>query len=306
LLNAFPASTKRSYCPITAIVPAFERLEALLKTISIIQCCEPAPEEILVHVDGGNPEILEVLRWQHPEIQLLVSDHLIGPGGARNRLIAAAKHELVANFDDDSFPEQPDYFARVLRLFQEFPDAAMYSAASQDFEKEMPGPHAIAVSSGCGCVFRKSWHARTRGFVPLPIAYGMEETDISLQLHALGGLIVHDPQLHVKHDKPLPVDVTARVNATVIANMALLPYLRYPVLLWPMGLWQVLRRVLYVLSFGWSQGVWTGLQMIPSHLAAHRAEIARVTYAALVSWFFLRLRPRPLKDATIPAQTACH
>lgn len=287
-------------------MPAFERVEPLLKTISLIKSCEPAPEEILVHIDGGSPAVLEALRQQYPEIQVLVSDQLLGPGGARNRLIGEAKHELVANFDDDSFPNQQDYFARVLRLAQEFPEAAMYSAASQDFEKEMPGPHAISVSSGCGCVFRKSWHARTRGFVPLPIAYGMEETDISLQLHALGGVIVHAPDLHVKHDKPLPVEVSARTNATVIANMALLPYLRYPVLLWPVGLWQVMRRVVYVINSGWPQGVWTGIQMIPSHFAAHRDEVSRVSYSSLLSWFFLRLKPRPLAPRPIAfASPAC-
>lgn len=280
-------------------MPAFERVDALLKTISIIHQCEPAPEEILVHADGGNPEVLEALRKHWPEIRVLVSAQLIGPGGARNRLIAAAKNELVANFDDDSFPDQPDYFARVLRLAEQFPDAAMFSAASQDFEKEMAGPHAIAVSSGCGCVFRQSWHARTRGFVPLPIAYGMEETDISLQLHALGGVIVHAPDLHVKHDKPPPLEVSARTNATVIANMALLPYLRYPVLMWPAGIWQVLRRVMYVVSSGWPHGVWAGIQMIPSHLAKHREEVCRVSHAALASWFLLRLRPRALK--VVPA-----
>lgn len=293
MLNAPPSYL--SACPITAIVPAYERVESLLKTLSIIQQCEPAPEEIIVHADGSNPAVLEAVSQHYPKIQVLQSRDLIGPGGARNRLIHAARHELVANFDDDSFPDQPDYFARVLRLAREFPDAAIYSAASQDFEKAMLGPHAIAVSSGCGCVFRKSWHAKTRGFVSLPIAYGMEETDISLQLHALGGMIVHAPDLHVKHDKPPPLEVSALTNATVIANMALLPYLRYPVLLWPAGIWQVLRRVMYVVSSGWSHGVWAGIQMIPRHLAAHRDEVARVSYRSLLSWFVLRLHPRPLK-----------
>ncbi|MFM2169256.1 MAG: hypothetical protein RIS79_3627 [Verrucomicrobiota bacterium] len=280
-------------------MPACLRVQALLKTLSIIQRCNPAPEEILVHADGGSSAILAAMTEHFPAVRVLVSDHLLGPGGARNRLIAAAQHELVANFDDDSFPDQPDYFARVLRLAREFPDAAMYSAASQDFEKAMPGPHAIAVSSGCGCVFRKSWHAKTRGFVSLPIAYGMEETDISLQLHALGGVIVHAPDLHVKHDKSPPVEVSAHLNAAVIANMALLPYLRYPVLMWPAGFWQVLRRVMYVINSGWCHGVWTGIQMIPGHLVAHRSEVARVSYRSLVSWFVLRLRPRPLSPLPV-------
>lgn len=287
------------------MVPACKRVEALLKTLGVIKSCVPCPDEVLVHVDGAAPAILRALAAHHPDVHVLTSSERIGPGGARNRLIQTARHELVANFDDDSFPDQPDYFARVLRLAADFPDAAMFSAASQDFEKAMPGPHAIAVSSGCGCVFHKSWHMRTRGFVPLPIAYGMEEVDISLQLHALGGIIVHDPDLHVKHDKEPPTEVSAETNAAVIANMALFPYLRYPPLLWPAGLWQVLRRVVYVVRAGWPQGVWRGIQMIPGRLGTHRHEVARVSYRALISWFALRLRPRPLSSPRLSSASSC-
>lgn len=256
-----------------------------------------------MHVDGATPEVLDALRLYHPDIRVLTSETLLGPGGSRNQLVAAARHELVANFDDDSFPDQTDYFGRIMTLAERFPDAAMFSAASQDFEKAMPGEHVIAVTSGCGCVFRKSWHARTWGFVPLPIAYGMEEVDISLQLHALGGVIVHDPGLHVKHDKSPPVEVSALANATVIANTALLPYLRYPPLFWVVGVWQVLRRVTYVLGAGWHRGVWAGIQMIPSYIRQHRVYVARVSHRALLTWFLLRLRPRLITANAAPASS---
>lgn len=265
-----------------------------MKTIREIQACCPAPAEILVHVDGASRLVLEALRQYHPEIRVLTSDQLLGPGGSRNRLVAEAKYELVANFDDDSFPDQIDYFGRILQTAALFPDAAIYSAASQDFEKQMPGYHVIAVASGCGCVFRKSWFLRTRGFVPLPVGYGMEEVDISLQLHALGGKIIHDPDLHVIHDKQPPTTVSAELNARVIANFALFPYLRYPMLIWPAGLWQVLRRVIYAIRSGWSKGVWEGVRIIPDQLSIHRDEVARVSYSAVLSWFVLRKRPKPI------------
>jgi GT2 family glycosyltransferase len=266
-------------------------VKELDKSLRIIKACKPSPQEILVHVDGADPSVLSMLEHHHPDVLLLSSERLLGPGGSRNRLIAAASHELVANFDDDSFPDQPDYFARVLETSEKFPAAAVISAASQQFEKAMPGCHVIAVASGCGCVFRKSWFEKTSGFVPLPIAYGMEEVDISLQLHALGGRIIHDPNLHVKHDKPPPVEVSAELNATVIANMALFPYLRYPRLFWPVGIWQVLRRCLYVVSMGWSAGVLHGLQMIPHHLQVHHHHQKRVSAPMMLSWLKLRLAP---------------
>ncbi len=290
-LIPFPNET---LCAISAIVPAWQRVEELLKTIRQIQACRPAPAEILVHVDGATPEVLEALRQHHPDIRVLTSETLLGPGGSRNRLVAAATHELVANFDDDSFPDQPGYFARILQTAALFPEAAMISASGQDFEKQMPGYHVISVVSGCGCVFRKSWFQRTRGFVPLPVAYGMEEVDISLQLHALGGRIIHDPGLHVKHDKLPPTEVRAELNARVIANFALLPYLRYPRCFWPVGLWQVLRRCLYMVSHGWSAGTLLGLRMIPDHLRLHRRYIGRVKSGPFVSWLRLRLCPQPI------------
>lgn len=279
------------------MIPACQRVDALLKTLRHIQSCVPAPAEILVHVDGASEAVLTELRQQHPDIRVLTSETLLGPGGSRNRLVAAASHELVANFDDDSFPDQPDYFARVMQTAALFPDAAMISAASQESEKQMPGCHVIAVASGCGCVFRKSWFQRTHGFVPLPVAYGMEEVDISLQLHALGGRIIHDPGLHVKHDKLPPTEVNAELNAQVIANFALLPYLRYPCLFWPVGLWQVLRRCLYMVARGWTAGTLQGLQRIPDHLRRHRNYVGRVKARHLVSWLWLRLSSKAVSPA---------
>lgn len=276
--------------PISVIIPAWRRVGALRKTLGVIHACDPAPSEILVHADSGEPTILRMVQEEFPEVVVLSSTDLLGPGGARNRLIAAAKHELVANFDDDSFPRHTDYFARVMMLAKCFPDAAMFSAASQEKEWRKAAFLKTAVPSGCGCVFRKSWFAQTTGFVPLPIAYGMEEVDIGLQLHALGGVIVHDPFLRVLHDHPSASTMDAGINAQVMANTALLPFLRYPWWLWPAGIWQVARRVLHCLLHGWTPGLAQGLRMIPSFLTDHRQQRQPVSALKVLSWLLLRHR----------------
>jgi GT2 family glycosyltransferase len=290
--------TETAVCPVSAIVPACRRKERLLETLRRIRACRPAPAEILVHVDGGDVEIVAAVEAFDPAIRVLTSEKLLGPGGSRNQLIAAAKNELVANFDDDSFPSHDDYFARVMQLAERFPEAAMFSAASQEKEWRSPQFQRIAVPSGCGCVFRKSWFERTQGFVPLPVAYNMEEVDIGLQLHAMGGVIVHDPLLRVVHEHVLEREINADINAQVLANTALFPFLRFPVWLWPVGAWSVLWRMLRLLAWGWTAGLLEGLRMIPDHLQRHKQFRREVVSPSLLSWLWLKRWPKDLGDAT--------
>jgi glycosyltransferase involved in cell wall biosynthesis len=282
---------------VSVVIPSWKRVQILRKTLSVIGRCDPSPAEVLVHVDGGEQEVLLMLKAEFPTVKVLSSETLLGPGGSRNRLIAAARHELVANFDDDSYPQHKDYFARVLDTADRFPDAAVLSSAGMESEWCKPEYMNLAVFSGCGCVFRKSWFGRTTGFVPLPIAYSMEEVDISLQLHALGGEIVHDPFLRVLHDRVLPDTVDAATNAHILANTALLPFLRYPMWLWGAGICQVARRVVHLFRRGWTNGLLDGLQMIPDHLARYKAYRRNVTSPALLRWLLLKQHSTSLGPA---------
>jgi GT2 family glycosyltransferase len=293
VLRSIPAYS----CQISCSIPPPARLEPLLTTLRRIQDCNPVPNEIVVHVDGGNEEIVAAVRGFNPAIRILTSSSLLGPGGSRNCLVTAAKHELVANFDDDSFPAQADYFARVLRLAERFPDAAMFSAASHAKEWESLQFQQIALPSGCGCVFRKSWFERVPGFVPVPVAYNMEEVDIGLQLHAVNGMIVHDPLLRVVHDRIPDPQISTDTNARILANTALFPYLRFPIWFWPLGVWSVCRRLQWMMQQDWTKGLRQGLQMIPGYLRQYRAYRRAVSSLTLLSWLKLKRRPKDLGDA---------
>lgn len=284
--------------PITAIVPTHERLDMVCRTLDRLLSCTPPPAEILVHVDGGNAALHAEIEALYPCVRCLYSPNRLGPGGSRNWLISEASHDWVANFDDDSHPAHGNYFARVSELIDAFPDAAVLSAASHAPEWARLVIQRISVFSGCGCVFNKQWFARTRGFVPLPIAYGMEEVDMSLQLHALGGKMIHDPLLRVNHEPP--EDRTRdeqRVAAVVLANTVLLPWLRYPLWLWPVGMAQVLSKIRWMLVHGQAKAMWSGLQIVPTHLLAYGGHTWRVSTQALLSWLRLRRAHQDLQDA---------
>ena len=230
--------------PITAAVAACKRVESLLKSLRKIASCEPPPAEILVHLDGNSPEILDRLRKEFPTARLIGSDHLIGPGGGRNALTREARNPWVAHFDDDSFPSTPDYFAIAAKLIAANPEVAVWSATIISHEPS-PEPGSLwlnAVYPGCGHLMSQAWFSKTRGYLPLPFAYNLEEVDVSLQLHALGALCLQAADLKVWHDHPNPVRETHDTEVLMMINTILFPLLRYPMSALPQGILSILRR----------------------------------------------------------------
>jgi GT2 family glycosyltransferase len=283
---------------ISAIVTAYERVDQTLNTLRILQACNPRPDEILVHVDANRIECEKAICVAFPQVRVVVSAERVGPGGGRNKLVAAASHEFVASFDDDSYPLDADYFARVTQLIDLFPAASIICAslyhAGQAIGLDEQKAQWTADFSGGACVYRRDAFINAGGYVPLPIAYGMEEVDLALRLHSEGGKILSSSWLRVFHDTDLQRHAEPHVTAGSIANLALLAYLRYPVSLWSIGVLQCVNRVLWLLRHGRHRGIWRGLTMIPGHLHAHRHFRLTVNNRAVRSYLALRRSPLPV------------
>ena len=116
-------------CHVTVAIPTYNRIEKLLISLEKILQCDPQPNEIIVHIDHGDRVTASILTEKYPEIEIIVSQTRMGPGGGRNKIIKAAKNNLVTSFDDDSYPLDRDYFKRVLILFNKLSDVAVISAA---------------------------------------------------------------------------------------------------------------------------------------------------------------------------------
>lgn len=282
--------------PISAIVPAFKRVEQTLVTIEKISVCNPAPDEILVHIDGGGDECAAAVEERFPEITIIKSDTASGPGGARNKLIAAARSEYVASFDDDSYPIDTDFFARLFDIFENAPEAAvitgMVFARGEVVEWSDDPISVVADFLGGGCAYRRSLFLQTAGYIPLKVGYGMEEVDVALQLHALGYRILKEPRLRVLHDTSYKQHASHTIVAGTIANVALLAWLRYPIRFWPRGCAQIINNIGYAISKGRFRGVVSGLLMIPSYLHKHSKYRKPISVDASVSFFELRKNPR--------------
>lgn len=285
-----------SRAPVTAMVTAFDRVPQLIETLRRIAACDPAPAEILVHVDGGQSASAAAVRASGIDVRVIESAANLGPGGGRNLLMARAASEFVASFDDDSYPRDRDYFQRVSMMFERFPEASVLDAQVQHAgEPDLPARTTAAWVSdftGCGCVYRRGHFLETGGYVPLPAAYFMEEVDLAMRLHARGRRILRTSWLRVFHDTDLARHADPRVTAASIRNIALLTYLRYPVQCWPIGFVQGANRVQWLLRHGRRRGVATGLAETPGHLRRYRAYRAPLTGDAVRS--YLRLRRHPI------------
>ena len=280
---------------ISAVVTAYERIDQTLDTLRVIQSCVPKPDEILVHVDANQVACEEAIRAAFPNVCVLRSSEQVGPGGGRNKLMTAARFEFVASFDDDSYPIDSDYFARAVKLFDRFPDASVIGAAlyhtGESIGLDERSAQWTADFSGGACIYRRNAFLEAGGYVPLPVAYGMEEVDLALRLHSKGGRILTTPWLRVFHNTDLKRHGDPRVTAASIANLALLAYLRYPVSLWAIGLGQCANRLLWLLRHGRRRGIWKGLTMIPAHLRANHRYRLPVSKRVVQSYLALRRAP---------------
>jgi GT2 family glycosyltransferase len=249
-------------------IPTYRRDQQLFVALHRFFACNPTPAEVLVHVDAGDEETPKLLAAHFSgKVKWLGASSTRGPGGGRNVLIELAETPWVVSFDDDSWPESPDFFERLEKVIDANPKAGVLAfPINVRGQKPAQWPAEIQQAScfeNCGCAIRREAFLQTDGFLPLRHAYGMEEADVSLQLLDKGWQILNVPDLLVYHDTGMEHHASAPVNAAQITNTALLAFLRYPITLWPMGILQTINRVKYAISMGRFRGIAMGLIDIP-------------------------------------------
>jgi GT2 family glycosyltransferase len=279
---------------IAAAVSACRRIEALQKTLEVLHRCDPLPDEILVHIDGNSEEIRLLMETHFPEVRVLQSEKFIGPGGARNRLNRASSCPWIAHFDDDSYPLDLNFFATASRLVQSPPEVAVWCATIESHERPLePGKLLLqAVFPGCGHIMNQSWFLKTKGYQERPIAYNLEEVDVSLQLSEKGGTCVQSADLRVWHDHPTPLREPPEVETEIMLNTLLFPVIRFPLSMIPQALLSILRRsCLLALKPGGLRVLSQTLMRLPSEVRRLLPEREPVSFPTVLSWLRLRRHP---------------
>jgi GT2 family glycosyltransferase len=260
---------------VSVIIPTFERTEKILETLAHISTCNPVPDEVLVHIEFGDPHSGPVIASEFPHVRQFTSNVRLGPGGGRNRLMREVKNEIVVSLDDDSYPLDADFFPAAAAAIERHPEAGVIAMnIIHDDEPVIERKRAarpVADFVGCGCIYRRSAFRDTSGYVPVQPAYGVEEADLALQLLDAGWTIVHDDDLRVRHATSRSHQASAAITAAHISNVALLAYLRYPLRYWPLGLAHVANRIFWSLRNHRHAGIGAGIAAIPGKIWRFRA-----------------------------------
>jgi len=301
MTNVFHPTDSTPTVAISVAIPAYGHAASLRQSLERIAACSPRPTEVLIHADGGWQVPAEILADLPFAVRVLSSTQRHGPGGGRHLLMQAATEDLVASFDDDSWPLDSDYFAKAWALMQAFPKAAVLSPAVYLREKPPlePLPEASLARSfeGSASITRRSHYLQLPGYVPVPEAYGVEEADLSLQIHAAGFEILSSPWLRAWHERP-----QADNRHTIlpwIQNELLLAYLRFPIALQPVGWLRALRHVWrHQSDLGWGLLVRTFAQGFPAVL---RYEAQRRRYSWNEVWRHHRTQSRRFHLQPVPS-----
>ena len=256
-----------SSAPVAVIIPTYNRGVAILSVLEKIQACNPKPAEIWVHFDLGDGVLEREVQRRFPDVGILTSATRLGPGGGRHRCLLACTTPYAVSFDDDSYPVDPDFFSQVDRLFSNYPKAAIFGATiwhRHEREKIRTEKMILRPSYiGCGCAIRLAAYRQVRGYLPRPVAYGMEERDVSLQLFAAGWQIYEVGDWRVFHDTNLKHHQTPEITSATITNVGLFAFLHYPFIGWGWGALQVVNKIAYCIRVGRIRGILSGILRIP-------------------------------------------
>jgi len=269
-----PSRSVTRTVPLAVVIPTYNRGSAVLRVLEKIYDCQPEPSEIWVHIDLADGELEREVNRRFPEVGILTSTTRLGPGGGRHKCLQKCTTPYAVSFDDDSYPVDRAFFSRVQELFDEYPQVAIFGASiwhRNEIERPMrlalvPTPSYI----GCGYAVRLAAYRGVRGHLARPVPYGMEESDLSLQLFAAGWKIVEAGDLRVFHDTDLRHHESSEITGGSIANVGLFVYLHYPVVGWGWGLLQLLNKITYSIRRRRFGGICSGILSIPSECYRHR------------------------------------
>jgi GT2 family glycosyltransferase len=281
-----------SVVPIAVIIPTYNRGSRVILTLHKIAMCDPGPAEIWVHIDAADGVLEKELTVQFPDVGVLTSNMRLGPGGGRDRCLAACSSSYAASFDDDSHPADIDFFQRAMDILMAHPQAAVIGASiwHRD-EAPISRTQRLSLSpsfTGCGHVIRLEAYRQVRGYIPRPIAYGIEEMDLSLQLFAAGWKIYQAGDLRVFHDTTLAHHQTSEIVSATVANVGLFAFLNYPIIGWGWGLLQLASSTVFCFRMGRIRGVAGGLARIPGDCIEYRQYRQPIAWSTVRK--FLRFR----------------
>jgi GT2 family glycosyltransferase len=281
---------------LSVMITTRNRIGELRRTWRALQQLNPPPLEVLITTDGCTEDVVAAVKEELPKARVFVNEIVLGSVASRDRMMRAARGDLVLALDDDSYPEQSDCIARVVPLFEQRPELAVLhfpqrtdeypeTLAQTDFGPE----HLTGSFANSGAVLRRSTYLQLPGFESR-FFHMYEEPDYALQCVAAGYDVLFSPIVTIRHHYSGQARDEIRIHHRHARNEFWSTVMRCP---FPFAVgiaaWRVFSQFRYACKRGWSwvvrEPLWWGqaLAGLPYSLRRRRP----VSWAAYKRWLHL-------------------
>src|SRR5262245_9343871 len=190
---------------LSVMITTRNRIGELRRTWRALQHLNLPPLEVLITTDGCTEDVVAAVKAELSEARLFVNQIPLGSVASRDRMMRAARGDLVLALDDDSYPEQPDCISRIVPMFGQHPNLAVLhfpQRSDECFETlaqtNFGSEHLTRSFGNGGAVLRRSTYLQSPGFEPR-FFHAYEEPDYALQCVAAGYEVLFSPVITIRH-----------------------------------------------------------------------------------------------------------
>jgi glycosyltransferase involved in cell wall biosynthesis len=243
---------------ISVMITTRNRCANLRQTLTRLASMNPPASEILVTADGCTDGTVALVQKEFSHCRLTVNETCLGSIRSRDRMLHDASGDVVMSLDDDSYPLEDDFFAKLPALFLAHPEVSVItfpelrddgSFVPATKSPSSPGHYVSAYPNGAAAM-RRSDYLKTTGY-PASFFHAYEEPDYALQMYALGKAVWFDPSLVVRHHFSPTNRNNLRTHHFNARNELWSVWMRCP---WPwlpfVSLFRILRQFAYACSNG--------------------------------------------------------
>ena len=244
---------------VSVMITTKNRIAELRRTWRALQQLDPPPLEALITTDGCTEDVVGAVKAELPEARLFVNEVGLGSVVSRDRMMRAARGDLVLALDDDSYPEQLDCIGHIVPTFEQRPNLAVlhFPQRTDEYPETLAqtnfGPERLTRTfSNSGAVLRRSTYLRLPGFESR-FFHAYEEPDYALQCVATGYDVLFSPAITIRHHYSGETRDEIRIHHRHARNELWSTVLRCP---FPFAVgiaaWRVFSQFRYACKRGWS------------------------------------------------------
>jgi GT2 family glycosyltransferase len=189
---------------VSIVIATLDRRDDLRDTLLELEKLDPPPLEILICLDGCTDGSAKMLQ-EFPSVAVIENERPYGSVYSRDRLFRISRGDLIVSLDDDSFPMQRDFVARLTKLADERPEVGVFAfeemrpAGKDDRPFKRPIEESyIASYPNCAGAIRAKLYGAAASY-PVFFFHMYEEPDFCLQTYANGYVVQQIPSIKILH-----------------------------------------------------------------------------------------------------------